>query len=66
MAQAAALAAKKAAAEKETLAVALFLIWDEGRFEYVSILALLIAFLSLVPVALVRRFVRLGETREIF
>ncbi|MDP7386526.1 MAG: iron ABC transporter permease [Nitrospinota bacterium] len=52
--------------QKETLAVALFLIWDEGRFEYVSILALLIAFLSLVPVALVRRFVRLDETREIF
>lgn len=49
---------------KETLAVALFLIWDEGLFQYVSILSLIIVGLSLIAVALVRRVLRVGEIRE--
>ena len=43
---------------KETLAVALYLVWDEALFEYVSILSLIIVVLSLLSIAIVRSFVK--------
>ncbi len=42
----------------ETLAVALYLLWDEALFQKVSILSLIIVVLALVPIAFVRWLVR--------
>jgi len=38
----------------ETLAVALYLLWDEALFSDVSILSLVIILLTLVPIAIMR------------
>ena len=46
---------------QEVLAVALYLTWEDGEYAHVSILALVIAFLSLASIALVRTIVRRGE-----
>ncbi len=44
--------------EHETIAVALFLLWDDGHFELVSVLSLILAAISMTSVLLVQRLLR--------
>ena len=46
---------------QETLAVALYLTWEDGVFAHVCILALIILFLSLGSIAIVRAMARRGQ-----
>lgn len=45
----------------ETIAVALFLLWDDGHFELVSVLSLILAVISLASVLLVEWVLRVRE-----
>lgn len=44
----------------ETMAVALYLLWDEALFQYVSILSLVMVAISLLAIAVVRRLTKAG------
>jgi len=45
----------------ETMAVALYLLWDEALFQYVSILSLVMVAVSLMAIAVVRRLAKAGN-----
>lgn len=52
------------ASNTETLAVALYLLWDEALFQHVSILSLVMICLTLVPIAAARWFGRWATARK--
>jgi ABC-type Fe3+ transport system permease subunit len=43
------------------MAVALYLLWDEALFQYVSILSLVMVAVSLLAIAVVRRLAQAGN-----